>query len=281
MKQPLIIATRGSPLALRQAELAAECLSAALPERTIEILKLTTTGDRKTRWSLEKQGGKGLFTKELEEALLEGRAHVAVHSAKDLPTDMPAGLTLAAFLPREDPHDIFVVRENIATPRFIATGSPRRRSQLKELYPQAVWSEIRGNVDTRLKKVANDNQAEATVLAAAGLKRLGIDSWPGLVFKPIDYRQVVPAVGQGAVALQTTEALAPLLAAADDAETRRAVTLERRLLIALGGGCHNATAAFVCGNTLRIFHEHKGYAEHTLPAGKEEETIDTIAADYV
>ena len=149
-KTVITLATRGSPLALCQAELVQASLCAAYPTATVEILKIRTTGDRQTEWSLEKRGGKGLFTKELEESLLSGAADIAVHSAKDLPTEMPEGLDLAGYLPREDPRDVFVLREGVVKPRFIASGSPRRRSQLKALYPGVVWSEIRGNVNTRL-----------------------------------------------------------------------------------------------------------------------------------
>ncbi len=275
----ITLATRGSPLALRQAELTATHLEKVLPDTRCTLLKITTTGDRKKNWSLEKEGGKGLFTKELEEALLEGRAQVAVHSAKDLPTDMPEGLTLAAFLPRESAHDVLVVKEDVAEPAFIGTSSPRRRSQLKVCFPKAVWGDIRGNVDTRLRKVANGHQAEATILAAAGLKRLGIDQWPGLVFKPLAPRQVVPAVGQGAIALQSTVGFAPTLAPADDLPTRRAVLLERRFLAAMGGGCHVATAAHVCGKSLLVFHEDHGLREIELPVDNPEEAIDALAKE--
>lgn len=275
----LILATRGSPLALRQAELAAAHLEHILPDTQCELLPITTTGDRKAEWSLEKEGGKGLFTKELEEALLEGRAQIAVHSSKDLPTDMPEGLALAAFLPREAAHDVLILREDTPEPAFIATSSPRRRSQLKSMFPKAVWGEIRGNVDTRLKKVANGHQAEATILAAAGLNRLGITEWPTLVFKPLDIRQVVPAVGQGAIALQSTVDFAPTLAPASDETTRRAVLLERRFLAAMGGGCHLATAAHVVGNVLLAFHEEYGLREIELPGENPEEAVDELAKE--
>lgn len=275
----LILATRGSPLALKQAELCAAHLEEVLPNTECELLKITTTGDRKTKWSLEKEGGKGLFTKELEEALLEGRAQIAVHSAKDLPTEMPEGLTLAAFMPREAAHDVLVVRDDVEEPAFIGTSSPRRRSQLKKCFPKAVWGDIRGNVDTRLRKVTNGHQAEATILAAAGLKRLGINGWPGLIFKPLNHRDVVPAVGQGAIALQTTLDFAPYLAPADHRETRRAVTLERRFLAAMGGGCHVATAAHVDGLSFLAYHDEHGFHEIELPDQNPEAAIDKLAKE--
>ncbi|MDA9961897.1 hydroxymethylbilane synthase, partial [Opitutales bacterium] len=149
----ITLATRKSPLALKQAELAVEALKAGMGAE-VELLPLSTTGDRQLEWSLEQEGGKGLFTKELETALLEGRADLAVHSAKDMPTDMPTGLALAGYLPREDPRDMLVFREGVDVPRVIATGSPRRRSQLSERFPEVEWKEIRGNVGTRLRKIA-------------------------------------------------------------------------------------------------------------------------------
>ncbi len=151
--RPLVLLTRGSPLARRQADLVSARLGAALG-RPVEIRIIVTTGDKQTNWSLEKQGGKGLFTAELEEALRRGEGDIAVHSAKDLPTEMPTGLALAGFLPREDVRDTLVRRADMTTPRRIATGSPRRRAQGAKLFPGAEWTELRGNVDTRLRKVA-------------------------------------------------------------------------------------------------------------------------------
>lgn len=263
---------------MAQAEQAAKLLEKALPGTGTEILKLVTTGDKRDKWSLEKEGGKGLFTKELEDALLEGRADIAVHSAKDLPTDMPEGLAIAAYLPRECPHDVLLVQDSVSQPVFIATSSPRRRSQLKKFYPKAVWSEIRGNVDTRLKKVAGGHQAEATMLAAAGLRRLHISEWPGLVFKPMDVRQMVPAVGQGAIALQTRGDCVHKLSAVDDTATRYAVDLERYFLAAMGGGCHVATAAHLCGDTLLTYHDQHGYAALEMLKGNEHRAIDAYIA---
>lgn len=263
MKNHWVIATRGSKLALAQATEAAEALQRAGVAEEVEIREYVTTGDRQRAISLEKEGGKGLFTKEIEEALLAGEADVAVHSAKDLPTEMPEGLALAAFLPREAAHDVFIMREGLAKPCFIASGSPRRREQLKLLHPCAAWSELRGNVETRLKKIAA-GKADATVLAAAGLNRLGFAEWEGLSFEPLNIREVVPAVGQGAIALQTRTADAPLLVAASHAATERAVTIERAMLAGLGGGCHAATAAHVIGERLLIFHETLGFREYAL-----------------
>lgn len=262
--RPLVLLTRGSPLARRQAELAAARLGPALG-RPVEIRIVITTGDRQAEWSLEKQGGKGLFTAELEEALRRGEGDIAVHSAKDLPTEMPADLALAGFLPREDARDTLVRRADAASPRRIATGSPRRRAQGAKLFPDAEWTELRGNVDTRLRKVA-EGQADATFLAQAGLNRLGIRSWEGLVLEPVGLDRMVPAAGQGAVALQTRAADAALHASALDAATARAVTIERLFLARLGEGCHTAFACHVAGERVSLFRDDFGRRDHPMPA---------------
>lgn len=262
MPTKLILATRKSPLALAQTTQVAAHLSATLGVET-ELLKIVTTGDQRTEWSLEKQGGKGLFTKELEEALLRGDADVAVHSCKDLPGQLPEGLAVAGYLPREDPRDVLILREGVETPALIATSSPRRRLQLLMLFPDAQFTEIRGNVDTRLRKIAQDHVADATVLAAAGLRRLGIGGWQGVVFHALDCSHMVPAVGQAAIALQTRGADVGRIRAVLDHRTYRAVTLERAFQTALGGGCQTAFAAHVTADTLWFYHQEIGL--RTLP----------------
>jgi len=257
MSSKLILATRKSPLALAQAEQAAAHLRSALGVET-ELLKIVTTGDQRVEWSLEKQGGKGLFTKELEEALLRGDADVAVHSCKDLPGELPEGLAVAGYLPREDPRDILVLRDGVETPALIATSSPRRRLQLAMLFPDAQFTEIRGNVDTRLRKIGQDHVADATVLAAAGLRRLGIGGWQGVSFHALGPEHMVPAVGQAAIALQTRGADAERIGAVLDKRTARAVTLERAFQRALGGGCQTAFAAHVTADTLWFYHHEIG-----------------------
>ena len=257
VKNKLILATRKSPLALAQTEQVAAHLRASLGCET-ELLKIVTTGDQRTEWSLEKQGGKGLFTKELEEALLRGDADVAVHSCKDLPGDLPAGLVVAGYLPREDPRDILVLRDGVETPALIATSSPRRRLQLGMIFPDAQFTEIRGNVDTRLRKIGQDKVADATVLAAAGLRRLGIGGWQGVGFHALGPEHMVPAVGQAAIALQTREADAARIGAVLDKRTARAVTLERAFQRLLGGGCQTAFAAHVTADTLWFYHHEIG-----------------------
>lgn len=259
----VVLATRKSPLALVQTELVAARFRETLPDCSCELLKVVTTGDRQAEWSLSKQGGKGLFTAELEQALLRGEAHAAVHSCKDLPGENTPGLIVAGFLPREDPHDVLVLREGVTTPATIATSSPRRQLQVAKLFPGATFTEIRGNVDTRLKKIAA-GAADATVLAAAGLKRLGFASWPGVVFRPLTFAECVPAVGQGAIAVQSRADFGPALAPALDTATARLVGLERAFQAAVGAGCQMAFAAHATNDKLYFFHENTGERQFAL-----------------
>ncbi len=261
MPSRITVVTRGSPLARRQTELTIERLAALMPGTEFVTEIIVTTGDRRSEWSLEKQGGKGLFTSELEAALREGRGDIAVHSAKDLPTDMPEGLAIAGYLAREDAADMLVRRADAPTPRVIATGSPRRRAQARIHFPDAEFTELRGNVDTRLKKIAAGD-ADASFLAAAGLNRLGIRGWPGLVFERFGLDRMVPAAGQAAVAIQTRAADAAMFAPMLDAECARAATIERRFLARLGEGCHTAFAAHWENGRIHLFRDDFG--RHTL-----------------
>lgn len=274
----LVLATRKSPLALAQTEMVAAHLRNQLGVET-ELLRIVTTGDKQTEWSLEKRGGKGLFTSELEAALLRGEADVAVHSTKDLPGDMPAGLAIGGYMPRVDTRDVLVLRVGIDEPKLIATGSPRRRAQVQAIFPNVAFTEIRGNVDTRLRKIGEQHVADGTILAAAGMKRLGIDSWPGVEFAPLSFDQMVPAVGQGAIAIQCREGDAAKFAAVFDAPTMRAVTVERAFQTALGGGCHTAFAAHVAGDTLHLFHEKCGI--RSIALGSADFAAPAATADRV
>ncbi|MGE9291238.1 MAG: hydroxymethylbilane synthase [Puniceicoccales bacterium] len=258
--ETVIFASRRSRLARAQALLAERAAIDYDPSWVTGLLWLTTTGDQQTTWSLEKEGGKGLFTKEIEDAVLSGAADLAVHSAKDLPTEMPDGLSLAAFLPREDPRDVLILRDGVQTPGKIATSSPRRRAQLKRLFPKAEFCEIRGNVETRLAKIRNE-EADATVLAAAGLKRLGIHSREGVVFRRLSIEEMIPACGQAAIALQSRVADTGKFSPLTCVETHRAVLYERAFLQALGGGCHTAFAGHFDGNKFYAFHEDFGRRE--------------------
>jgi len=265
VSKKIVLATRKSPLALAQTEMVAAHLRTALGVET-ELLKIVTTGDRQTEWSLEKRGGKGLFTSELEAALQRGEADVAVHSTKDLPGDMPDGLAIGGYLPRADPRDVLVLHAGVETPKTLATGSPRRRLQIARLFPQVEFTEIRGNVDTRLRKIGELHVADGTILAAAGMKRLGISTWPSVEFMPLEFDQMVPAVGQGAIAIQCRAVDAAKFAAVFDAATARTVTLERAFQTALGGGCHTAFAAHATADTLHLFHENTGLRSLPLTA---------------
>jgi len=261
----IILATRKSPLALAQTEMVAARLQEKIPGAECELLKIVTTGDQRTDWSLSQQGGKGLFTAELEQALLRGEAQAAVHSCKDLPGVNPPGLVVAGFLPREVTNDVLVLREGVTTPATIATSSPRRQLQIAKLFPSAKFTEIRGNVDTRLKKIAA-GAADATILAAAGMKRLGIAGWPGIALRTLTFAESVPAVGQGAIAIQCRAEFAATLVPALDAATARSVNVERALQAAIGGGCQIAFAAHVAGDTLHFFHEKTGTRTFPLTA---------------
>src|ERR1019366_7094493 len=231
----LVIASRGSQLALWQARWVSSQLTAAGQECRIEIIK--TTGDKITDVPLAKVGTKGLFTKEIEEALLDGRADLAVHSLKDLPTELPEGLVLAAVPEREDPRDAVVGKKLADLPpgAKVGTSSLRRAAQLLKLRPDLQVESIRGNLDTRLRKL-DEGQYDAILLAAAGLKRLG---WGDRIAEILEPEQMCPAVGQGALAIETRagfDAGLDVLAMLDHADTHTAVMAERGVLRALGGG---------------------------------------------
>jgi len=278
MKKFFRVATRGSALALRQTQLVVDFLSKKIEGAAFEVLTIKTSGDKRQDWSLEAKGGKGLFTKEIEEALVSKEADIAVHSAKDLPTENPEGLQIVGCLPRDDSRDVMVLRSGVSVPTLIATGAPRRRAQLKFMFPQAVWGEIRGNVDTRLKKLAA-GAADATVLSAAGLSRLGIADWDKLVFKPLKINLSVPAVGQGIIAVQARHEDAMQLSPLFDAPSNLALSLERAFLTALGGGCQTAYAAHFDGAVLHIFHENCGYQKLTFADAKDIFTMKARIAE--
>lgn len=255
----ITLGTRRSPLALAQTLLVREQIERCFSGCEIVVREFVTQGDKKLEWSLEKSGGKGLFTSELEEALLAGEIDIAVHSGKDLPTAMRDGLCVAGCLPRAQANDVLVVRQGIDVPASIASGSPRRRAQAKKLFPNASFCELRGNVRTRLQKIA-DGFADATFLAAAGLSRLGIDAFPGLEFRPLALTQMVPAAAQAAIALQCREgAEADTFARICDGKTTRAFNVERAFLEALGEGCHTAFAVHYTDEMLLIFREDIGF----------------------
>ncbi len=243
----LVIASRGSQLALWQARWVAGQLSAAGHPCRIEIVK--TTGDKITDVPLAKVGTKGLFTKEIEEALLDGRAHLAVHSLKDLPTELPEGLVLAAVPEREDPRDAVVGKTlaNLPLGAKVGTSSLRRAAQLRQLRPDLKVESVRGNLDTRLRKL-DEGQYDAILLAAAGLKRLG---WGDRIAEILPPELMCPAVGQGALAIETRAGF-DKVAMLDHADTHTAVMAERALLGALGGGCQVPIGAYATVSEGRV-----------------------------
>ncbi|MCB1489979.1 MAG: hydroxymethylbilane synthase [Bauldia sp.] len=239
----ITIGTRGSPLALAQAEETRAKLSAALglsPE-AIAILPIRTTGDAITDRSLMEAGGKGLFTKEIDEAQLSGAVDIAVHSAKDLPTRLPDGIVIAACLEREDIRDAFLSPvatgfADLPQGAVLGTSSLRRRAMALRLRPDLRVVEMRGNVETRMRKLA-EGHAEATLLAMAGLKRLGLADRASGIIEP---EQWLPAAGQGAIAITARagdEVSLARLAAIDHAETSTALAAERAFLAVLDGSC--------------------------------------------
>lgn len=277
------LATRGSPLALAQARQVLCRCRATFPDLTFELRIVKTAGDKLQRASMAQAPGalpKGLFTKELETALLRGEADLAVHSLKDLPTDVPAGLKLGAVLEREDPRDVLVCRlDTVATPiptsaaraelsvnalprtATVATSSTRRREQLLALRPDLRIVEIRGNVGTRLQKLADQADLAATLLAAAGLRRLGYQlSSDGGIEGPPDHpapsrllatllsiETMIPCVGQAAIGLEIRAEdglLHSVCKALDHGATHTCVTAERAFLRQMGGGCQSPVAAY-------------------------------------
>jgi hydroxymethylbilane synthase len=238
----LIVGSRGSQLALWQAHWVKASLEALGEECRIEIIH--TTGDKITDVALSKVGTKGLFTKEIEEALLDERIDLAVHSLKDMPTELPAGLTLAAIPAREDPRDAMVGKElrQLTAGARVGTSSLRRAAQLRAMRTDLEIETIRGNVDTRLRKL-DEGQYEAIVLASAGLRRLGLQD---RIAELMDPAVMCPAVGQGALAIETRDGggARDLCALLDHPLTRTAVMAERAVLARLGGGCQVPIGAY-------------------------------------
>jgi hydroxymethylbilane synthase len=282
----VLIATRGSALALTQSNMMlAEC-RAAFPGQSFDLNIIKTTGDKLQTASMASSAlPKGLFTKELEVALLANEADFAVHSLKDLPTELPAGLKLGAVSKRADVRDVLIYRgpscaaagskfsaglmvKDLPEGAHIATSSTRRRAQLLDRRPDLKISEIRGNVGTRLRKLAENPDLDGTILAAAGLNRLGFFSteatplagpdFPGgLLAMPISLDEMLPCVGQAAIGIESREndaRIDRICAALNDATTIACVTAERSFLRAMGGGCQLAVAAHaeIVGNELRM-----------------------------
>ena len=241
----LRLATRGSPLALRQTELVAELLRQAHPDLEVEPVIVRTRGDRDATSPLDQIGGQGVFVTEVEAAVAEGRAEAAVHSAKDMPSVMPAALVLGAVPQRADPRDGLVGATLAGLPAggLVATGSARRRAQLAALRPDLVFTDLRGNMARRVA-VAESGEVSAVVVAVAAMERLG---WLGKVRDVLDPVDLLPQAGQGAIAVQCRaddSATRALLAAIDHEPSHRAVRAERAVLATLGGSCVLPVGAF-------------------------------------
>ena len=265
--RPLVIGTRGSRLAVWQAEHVASRLQAAFPTLALRLERIRTTGDKILDVPLAQVGGKALFVKEIEEALLAGRVDLAVHSMKDVPTDLPPGLTIAAIPRREDAADVLISRTgarlaDLSRGARVGTSSLRRQAQLLHIRPDLVIVGVRGNLDTRIRKLSSEG-LDAIVLAAAGVARLGLSH---LVTEVLPPEVLLPAIGQGALGIEVREPggesrerraesgepraesraarVAELVKALDDRETHVAVRAERAMLRRLGGGCQVPIAAW-------------------------------------
>jgi len=244
----LRIATRKSPLALWQANHVRDALIARHPELDVELLTMTTQGDKILDTPLAKVGGKGLFVKELETGMLEGRADLAVHSMKDVPVEIPQGLCLAAVLPREDPRDVLISNtcssiDELPQGARLGTSSLRRQSQLRARRPDLRILDLRGNVNTRLSKLDN-GEYDAIMLAAAGVKRMG---WEARITEFLPPEQFLPAIGQGAIGIEIRNddaRLHELVAELNDDQTAIRIAAERALNEALQGGCQVPIAGY-------------------------------------
>ncbi|MFV2031460.1 MAG: hydroxymethylbilane synthase [Gammaproteobacteria bacterium] len=253
----LRIATRSSPLAMWQAEEVARRINRLHPDLMITLVQMKTSGDQLLDAPLAKLGGKGLFVKELETGLLEGSADIAVHSMKDVPLDFPPGLELTLIMEREDPRDAFVSNRyatlaEMPAGAVVGTSSLRRQTQIRERYPQLAIDWLRGNVNTRLRKL-DDGRYDAIILASAGLLRLGLEQ---RIRVPLEPEECLPAIGQGAIGIEVRsddvkvkELLAPLA----HAETTIRIVAERALNQALNGGCQVPIAGFALVNEGQIY----------------------------
>ena len=252
----VVIGSRGSALALWQANWAKRKLASAYPDLSIEIEVIKTQGDRLSEMPLSQIGGKEVWTKEIEHALLSGSIDIAVHSLKDLPTKLPEGLVLGAVSAREDVRDVLVSKNNrvfrdLPEGATVATSSLRRQAQLKHARPDLNFVAMRGNVDTRIKKLETEN-LDGIILAAAGLKRLGLGD---RIAEFIDPAICLPAPGQAALGIEIREGdqrITDLVGVLNCVETQQAVTAERAMLAALGGGCRVPIGGYAAFDTVSV-----------------------------
>jgi hydroxymethylbilane synthase len=256
VSRTLRIGTRGSKLALAQSRWVQACLERQHPGLTVEMLVIKTAGDRFVDRPLSEIGGKGVFVKEIEDAMLAGTIDCAVHSMKDVPSELAPGLVIAATPPREDPRDLLITRDTVGFSQLrrgarVGTSSLRRMALLRAFRSDLDVHSLRGNVDTRLAKL-DRGELDAIVLAAAGLRRLGIERPAAEPFDPLHF---VPAIGQGVLALESrADATAELLAVLEDTATRIAMIAERAFLLRVGGSCHTPLAAYatVAGDLITL-----------------------------
>lgn len=274
MRSAIRIGSRESLLAVRQAEIIRDQIMDSDPEVSVEIITMKTTGDRILDKSLAKIGGKGLFVKELDRALMDGRIDIAVHSLKDMPMEVIPEFPILAYGRREDPRDVILYRpglEALPEQAVIGTSSRRRMLQMQRLYPDCTFREIRGNVQTRLKKLETEGY-DGTILAAAGLKRLGMEQ---VISRYLSVDEMIPAAGQGILAVQGRKGENyGWIDRIDDRESRAAALAERQFIRVTGGDCTSPCAAHaqVSGNELRLTGLY--YSEDA-----EEYTVDIIVAD--
>lgn len=288
--EDITIGTRGSPLALAQAEETRSTLTGAfgLPPDAVTITSIKTTGDQITDRSLIDAGGKGLFTKEIDEALLDGTVDIAVHSAKDLPTWLPDGIVIAACLPREDVRDAFLspfaeTLADLEEGAVLGTSSPRRKAMALRLRPDLEVVDLRGNVETRMRKLA-EGEADATLLALAGLRRLGLADRARSTLPPLEW---LPAIGQGAIAITAREDdadIRAMLAQIDDVPTSIALSAERACLSVLDGSCRTPIGGWAQpeGEWLAfdaIIVKPDGSVAHRATRGGAVEDAEQIGAD--
>ena len=274
MRSAIRIGSRESLLAVRQAEIIRDQIMDSDPEVSVEIITMKTTGDRILDKSLAKIGGKGLFVKELDRALMDGRIDIAVHSLKDMPMEVIPEFPILAYGRREDPRDVILYRpglEALPEQAVIGTSSRRRMLQMQRLYPDCTFRGIRGNVQTRLKKLETEGY-DGTILAAAGLKRLGMEQ---VISRYLSVDEMIPAAGQGILAVQGRKGENyGWIDRIDDRESRAAALAERQFIRVTGGDCTSPCAAHaqVSGNELRLTGLY--YSEYA-----EQYTVDIIVAD--
>ena len=274
MQSVIKIGSRESRLAVKQAEIIRDQIISDNPDISVEIITMKTTGDKILDKSLEKIGGKGLFVKELDRALMDGRIDIAVHSLKDMPMEENPELPILAYGKREDPRDVILYRSGLETLpdcAVIGTSSRRRMLQMQRLYPDCTFRGIRGNVQTRLKKLETEGY-DGTVLAAAGLKRLGMEQ---MISRYLSVDEMIPAAGQGILAVQGRKGEEHRwIDSIDVRESRAAALAERQFIRVTGGDCTSPCAAHaqVSGNELKLTGLY--YNEDT-----EEYAVDVIVSD--